>query len=293
MAQPSEAASKAARQTWLRHIADQRAFDRELAKILRDASREAERMITATIGDTVSAQLRRAQLQVAVSQLQLLSNQMWGSITPAMEAAARRAVDLGIEGVITLDAILADALADPALRTSFLEGAQSAANNVRSRLLNDIQLSPNVYRTQALSNKWVARAVNRGLALNLSSREIAKSVRGMINPNTPGGVSYAARRLARTEINNAFHTTTIRAAANEPWNEGFKWNLSSSHPRPDPCNPLAEDDHDGLGAGVFKPKNVPGKPHPQCLCYLTVVQIDDDVFIDKLVNGDYDDYLSS
>lgn len=292
MPTPSEKVAEQARRTWLKHLGDQRAFDRELAKILRDAAKEAERRIAATIGDSVSAQTRRAQLQVAVSQLQLLSNQMWGTITPAMERAAAQAVALGVEGVMALDAILIDAVGDNALRASFLEGAQNAANNIRSRLLNDIQLSPNVYRTQALANKWVDRAVNRGLALNLSSREIARSVRHLIDPSTPGGVSYASRRLARTEINNAFHTSTIRAAANEPWTEGFQWNLSSSHPRPDVCNDFADTDHDGLGQGIFKPKNVPGKPHPQCLCYITVVQIDDDVFIDKLVNGDYDDYLS-
>lgn len=292
MPQPSSAAARSAKRTWLRHISDQRQFDRELAKILRDAAAQAERLLLATIGDNVSAAVRRAQLKTAISQLTQLSNEMWGGrITPAMTAAARTATELGIEGVLELDSILFRAVGDTGLRDSLIQSATRSADHIRSRLLNDIKLSDNVYRTQALANNWVAREINRGIALNLSARQIAANVTRMIKPGTPGGVSFAARRLARTELNNAFHTTTIRAAADDPWTEGFKWNLSGSHPRPDPCDDLAEQDSYDLGVGVFPPKAVPGKPHPQCLCYLTVVQTDDDEFIDNLVAGKYNTWL--
>lgn len=276
---------------WRGHLGAIRATDREIAAILRDAAKEAEKIIANNVSDSVSARVRRAQYRIALSQLTQLSAEMWGSITPAIQRGIDRAIEEGIKGIIDLDTILADAVADNTLRNSVIRGAERAADTVRSRLINDIRLSPKVYRTRALSQGWVAKAVNRGLALGQSADEIARSVRHMINPNTPGGVSYAAKRLARTEINNAFHTSTIRLAADDPWTAGFKWVLSDSHPRPDPCNPLAEDDHDGLGAGIFLPKNVPGKPHPQCLCYLLVIHVPEDEFIDKLIAGDYDDYI--
>jgi len=216
--EPDERIADAARRTWLRHLGDQRAFDRELRAILLDAAKSAEREIKSIITDNVSSALRMAQLRIAISKLTMISNEMWGAtISPAMIRAAEQAAQLGVEGLMAIDNILFKAVGDIDLRDSVLEAAQASANNVRSRLLNDIHLSDKVYKTQALSNKWVEQAVNRGIATNKSAREIARSVRHLIDPNVKGGVSYAARRLARTEINNAFHTTTIRAAADQPW----------------------------------------------------------------------------
>lgn len=77
-----------------------------------------------------------------------------------------------------------------------------------------------------------------------------------------------------------------------PWVEGMKWNLSESHPRPDPCDDFAKEDHDDLGPGIFKPGNVPPKPHPQCFCYVTAVMLDDEAFLDRLVEGRYDRFLN-
>ena len=276
---------------WRGHLGAIRATDREIAAILRDAAKEAEKLIANNVSDSVSARVRRAQYRIALSQLTQLSAEMWGEITPAIQRGINRAIEEGIRGIIDLDSILADSVADNALRNSVIRGSELAADTVRSRLINDIKLSPKVYRTRALSQGLVSKAVNRGLALGQSADEIARSVRHLISPNVRGGVSYAARRLARTEINNAFHTSTIRLAADDPWTAGFKWVKSDSHPRPDPCDDLADDDHDGLGPGIFKPKNVPGKPHPQCLCYLLVVHVPEDEFIDKLIAGDYDEYI--
>jgi len=47
-----------------------------------------------------------------------------------------------------------------------------------------------------------------------------------------------------------------------------------------------------MGEGVYPKDEVPRRPHPQCLCYVTHVQEDDEVFTNKLAKGDYDDYLN-
>ena len=52
------------------------------------------------------------------------------------------------------------------------------------------------------------------------------------------------------------------------------------------------DDHDNMGPGIFKKANVPGKPHPQCLCYLTTVNVDESVFIRNMKRGYYNSYMT-
>ena len=64
---------------------------------------------------------------------------------------------------------------------------------------------------------------------------------------TRGRLKYNARRLARTEINNAFREGAVQSAKRAPWVRGLKWNLSSSHPEVDICDDWASADDDGLG----------------------------------------------
>lgn len=289
---PLPEAESVARKTWLAHVGDQAAFNRELSVILADAAAEGERIILNTIGDGVGAEIRRAQYKIAVAQLQQLSTQMWaGQIDPLIAAHIAQSTDRAVDGLLAIDNLLARSLANPVLRESFLAAARNGADNVRSRILNNIALSPKVYHTQSLANKWVQQEINRGIALNRSAREIANSVKKFIRPDVRGGVSYAASRLGRTELNNAFHTTTIRASADQPWITGYKWHTSGSHPEPDECDEFADRDHDGLGRGIFEKGNAPGKPHPQCLCYITTISVSDEEFAESLVAGRYDKYL--
>lgn len=293
MSQPTSAQERAAQRTWRAHLRDLRSFDAELNSILTDAAREADRMLRNLLPDTgIGAQVRRAQLQVAANAIrEFQANLFNGPITEAMRRAIERTSFTAFDGIMTLNRLLLEADMPISLSESFEWSARRAAEHLRSRLINNIDLSPRVYRTRALSQRWVQREINRGLALGRSADEIARSVRALISPSVRGGVDYAARRLGRTEINNAFHTTTIRMASNQPWTEGFKWMLSDSHTRPDPCDTYAKEDHDDLGDGVFAKGNVPGKPHPQCLCYLVVVTVGEDEFLNNLVGGRYDRFL--
>lgn len=178
----------------------------------------------------------------------------------------------------------------PTAQAQMLEMAEAAAQNVVSRYMAEVPLSPRVWDNKALSRRMIDREIHQAISRGESAKQLAARVRHLINPRTPGGISYAAMRLARTEINNAFHVTTIRSTARFPWVDGYEWNLSGSHPRHDVCDELAEKDHSGLGKGVFAKENVPFKPHPQCLCYLTVQQWDEDEFLDKLTSGELDEW---
>lgn len=273
-------------------------FDSEMRKILEDAAKESQRLIRNLPDRTFSERIRISQFRRNKGAIDKVIKEFWSNAGGVIQSRLIGASDISVG----MSDEIARALGQAARSSRKLAGSQrlidsfeSAAfrgvENVQSRLMNDIHLSPRVYRNRALTIGQVDSAVNRGIVLNKSAKEIAKSVYGLISSRTPGGASFAAMRLGRTELNNAFHITQTRSYAEQPWITGVKWSLSGSHPRPDACDDYANGDHDGLGRGVFKKGDVPGKPHPQCLCYITAITIDRDDFVDDLISGKFDAYI--
>lgn len=294
MAQPAEFNRRISRSAYLDHLRSQRVARSEIASILLDASDEAQQMAARLLPDAgVGQDIRRAQLNVLTRELRNQQEEIWRGVQRTMTRGVRDASAAAVEGQATLAEYLTRAGAPPQLQNQFIMAARGSAENVRSKLLNDIDLSPAVYRNQQRVIDQVNRQVSRGIAQNLSAREMADGVKRFVSPNVRGGVDYAAMRLARTEINNAFHATSVRSYADSPFVEAVKWELSASHPRPDDCDDLAETDDDRLGVGVYRPQNVPFKPHPQCLCYTTTVTPSRDKFLDNLMSGSYDGWLRS
>lgn len=288
---PDEEVQRIFRRTYLGHLTDQRAFDRELSAILRDAARESQRILANGLPDGagVGERVRRAQAQQALNAMRRMQSELYTTVNARLRSSIEATTAGAVEGLMEVNALLGEGFT-ASVRDSFLSSSRYRLEVVRSRLVNDIPLSRRVYKTKALSDKWVERAVNRGILQGKSAAEIARDVRTMISPNTPGGVRYAAQRLARTELNNAFHTTTVRASQ-APWIEGMKWYTSGSHPRPDECDEYATSNPDNLGEGVYKPSNVPGKPHPQCLCWVAAVTVSREDFVDSFLAGSYDSWL--
>lgn len=275
--------SSVRREPIARYANIQRLNDEDFRALLRDASKEAER-IAQSAGD-----VRRAQLDLARHQQQL-----WRSVGDSTRVAIGDGVDAAADSVSYLNSIMMGATGGSTRfwQHSMLAQARSGIDSFISRTSNGVPLAERVYKGQAWSNDLINRKVNGLLLSGASAKEIARSVAGLIDPATPGGVSYAAMRLGRTELNNAFHTTTVRLAQEQPWIEGMQWNLSSSHPEGDECDDYAFKVHwRGHGQGVFKTSEVPSKPHPQCLCYVTPVVPDDDVIAKRFANGDYDGYV--
>lgn len=127
-------------------------------------------------------------------------------------------------------------------------------------------------------------------------REVQVPYTYRMGPNDPpdGSVAYNALRWARTEMTHMFHKGTVESAKNAPWLTGFKWVLSNTHAfrlskwsRPgakgqgrklkkaifrDICDTWAEQDIDGLGAGVYRPdgSTLPTE-HPNGMC--TIVKV--------------------
>jgi hypothetical protein len=257
-------------------------FSGHLNAMLKDAARHSGKLVDEAMkvhDPSISMLIRRQQYAESQLALQQVQADLWGGVDRTTKRGIAQAAERADAMWSEVNARLASALPGT-VRAEFQATARHAVENIKSRYINSIDLSPTVYKNQLLSNGMVDRAVNRGILLNKSAAEIARDVRSLIQPDVQGGVSYAAKRLGRTELNNAFHTTTIRSAAAQPWVEGMDWHLSGSHPRTDICNEYA--DH-----GTYPSRLVPDKPHPQCLCYVTAVTPSDKEFLDKLMDGDY------
>jgi hypothetical protein len=265
----------------------------EMNQILTDGAQEAERLIPKLLEKhATGATVKAAQLRLVLRELKVMQSALWGDLgrvtRSGVEAATLQAAD-GAEDV--LFRVLGKAGVDTKVwRDSWREQARQGIAAVLAKAQNGIPLSRAVYKTQALAQGFVDRKVQQGLLLGMNAKAIAKSVKDLIRPDVKGGVSYAAHRLARTEINNAYKTSQENRYADEPWTRGMRWNLSKSHPAPDICNLLAERDSHDLGAGVYPVGQRP-QSHPNCLCYLTPEQVDEDEFVDRFVAGEYNAYL--
>lgn len=280
------------------YVKAQRDLDKQIAGILRGAATRARGIRDLLEGsDKVSAVIRRQQMAMASDLLDQISAEMWPAIESSVSSGLVGASDIAIGAQTDMLSTLIEMGVGRSrariLAESFTDAARAAAEQVRSRLINNIPISRDVVRNAKVVRAQLNEALNHGIALGNSARQIAAEVVDLINPATPGGARFAALRIGRTELNNAFHTTTIRAVADQPWVDGVKWVLSESHPRPDECNQYAADDHAGLGAGIFPRDSVPGKPHPQCLCYTTVITVEPDQFAEQLLSGRYNRFLVS
>lgn len=264
--------------------------DDELIKLLAEAADNARREAQALAKG--GRAMRSAEYALRARALHQSMRQVWEGVGYLTIFGERQVADAAISAADALKKAYSKQLPD--FTDVMLDyQARSGIDSFISRRENTLPLSRRVYGNMDLWTKKIDRAINLALLQGKSAAEIAKDVEKFINPNVMGGVKYSAMRLGRTELANAFHLTTIRYTREMPWVQGYKWNKSSSHKRGDICDQYADDDHDGLGAGVFKKANVPGKPHPQCMCYLTIVSMTEAQFIKAFKAGRFNSYMNS
>ncbi len=267
-------------------------MDVELNRVLELAARQSSsrvRQLKLREGDSIGARVRVAQLSAVLAELADIQQSTWTTgIGPIIRRSYAKAHDAALKSFKAVEDLLAQATGSTGreLIKSFQLQAQRGLELDRLRRARD--LSPRVYKNAALSSGAVERQIRSGIIQGLSVRELADSVKKYISPSTPGGVAYAAKRLARTEINNAFHEAQ-KIEGEAPWVRGVQWNLSNSHPakrgtgKPDKCDIYAKADPFDLGRGVYPADQVPDKPHPQCLCYMTHQTVSDEEMLDLIV----------
>lgn len=137
------------------------------------------------------------------------------------------------------------------------------ANKIASQLTQYLKNPDKVFRrvrdpkTGLLKLSSPAKKYNPGIGINRSS--------------------YGnALRMARTEINMAYHHSDYLRRRNQPFTIGVRVHLSNAHPKPDICDHMKGDYPKGFLFSGW---------HPQCLCYTTAKQIPKKDFI-KLLNNE-------
>ena len=265
----------------------------EMNAMLTDGAQEADRLIPKLLEKhTTGGKVKAAQLALVHRELKVAQSALWGDLGRATrEGVEEGYLKAGDGPNDVLLSVFKKAGANPApFLAAWQQQAKQGIDAVLAKSKNGIPLSRAVYKTQAWASGLVNRKVSQGLLLGMNAKAIAKSVKDLINPNVAGGVSYAAHRLARTEINHAYQTSQAERYADEPWTRGMRWNLSGSHPKPDICNELAVRDKYDLGPGVYPVGQRPDS-HPNCMCYQTPEQLSEEDFIENFLKGDYNAYL--
>jgi hypothetical protein len=283
---------------WLtRYLRLQQRYDVKVDELLRDAAAEAERELAGLAGIGPSAVVRSATILQAVTAISQALSGVWMEMGDLVRAGQADARAVALKMAFDWDRVLLYSVIEPgrraAMKSSLVEGARFNVEAALARVyMSRLPLAEQVYKTAEMTRGWVEHRVTTSIARGRTVDQLAKDVRAFINPATRGGASYAARRLARTEINNAYHAVIVVHNEDKPWVNGMRWNLSGSHPTVDICDTLARNDAHGMGRGVFPRTGVPRKPHPQCLCYITPRTMSNDQFVKAWRAGTFRDYVA-
>lgn len=268
-------------------------YDAIMATALLDAADDASRRITELVGkEEIGSATRRYQLQLARKSIRqtikLLFSDLYTTIQQGQKDSALAALEAGwVDDRRVLNRLFQNRNDRGRWEDSMRQGATRGVQAMMTRILGTSRpLSQRVYHTRSLANGSIDRIINSNLATGGSPYELAKTVRSSIRPDTPGGVGYAAKRLGRTEVNNAFHAQAINDVQDKPWVNSVRWHLSKVHkPNPgDLCEVYSQQ-------GLFGTDDVPVKPHPQCMCYTTPELDDWDTVESNIIAGLYDDYI--
>jgi hypothetical protein len=276
----------------------QQRFDTSVSVMLEQAARDIRTRVAA-LPRTPSGTVRAAQLNAVLAQISVLNERVWNSsLLDEILAGNGQAMQLAQKSMETLNRFLLGNLPSDiaqAVSDSLSATAQAGIRSAVARVPR--ALSDSVWNNSQLANGKIESLIRSGLVAGLSARELSQTVYRFASPTTPGGQSYAAMRLARTEINNAFHEQQ-KAQGSQIGVLGTKWNLSGSHPENDECDDYANHrDSDvarrlgALAKGVFPPGEVPNKPHPHCFCFLSYVTMTPREFSDAMMSGLFDDEL--
>lgn len=264
-------AAESLRREWLVPLTKQLGiYDRDVAKILSKALDDIDDHISDLIAKNgVGARVRESQLRESRALIHKLLDEIYKSNFNLIKTHQAKVAELA-----ALIGLKKDHKVFQQMGLSKEEEAELAAaavamasrniEAVMARRTKSRKLIKTVDSSKKYAYSMVERRIDSGLAKGDSAADIAKDIRGLLDPATPGGVSYAAKRLGRTEIVNAFHAQSKEDSIGKPWIESVTWNLSKSHPTGSGC--LCEK---YARTSKFKPEKVPDKPHPQCLCYIT------------------------
>lgn len=166
-----------------------------------------------------------------------------------------------------------------------LKPLQSAISEARKQV---DKLSQNHAPTVAMKTAYKALI---DACEKFESDAIDRTVEMAMNERT----RYYAERITRTEMTRAYADGVFAKTLDDDEVIGYRWRLSSNHPRFDICDIYAHVDFYNMGAGIYPKSAFPSIPaHPHCRCSPAPVYsgtLDEDVSESDFSDDDLNDYL--
>lgn len=224
-----------------------------------------------------------------------LSTRVWGNnrrLGRRMAKAIQQSIRAGesmtraaerIQALVPISEAPANLVTLPKHISDLRDAAKSAAR----------QGDPNVY--QAVAKRYAKRIERLGSAAGdaYSIRSATNQLVRELESAKPDQIDrvvqrymterarFQAQRVVRNETLEAYRESYIKSTEGKEYVKGYRWELSSNHPRPDECDTYAAQDLYGLGPGGYPPGEVPPTPHPLDMCTQVAI-IDRDHFKRKL-----------
>ncbi len=237
--------------------------------------------------------LRRAHQEALAKVLDNAVNSLRDGLTGTVTQGIQGAVHAATSGPEEVTkGVLAGAFHPAEVKWMFASINERAVKSLLTRTRHGLKLSARVWRIGKDARQNIRRVVEDGVTRGLDSRKLARQVQQYVQPDVwtamkqetrrnlgvSSNVSFEAMRLARTEVNNAFHEGTVNAYAAIPSARGAYWRLSGAHPLPDICDEYASHN----GNGLWAEGEVPARPHPACMCVICAAMEDTEAFTQRL-----------
>ena len=267
-------------------------------KQVREVYRRAASGIRDDIVSLTPGTLRHAHLTALQAKLDRRAAQMNREVLAATHQGIWMASGAGSQGVAQVTQhMLGDAFPPPAVSRLFAGINERATLAMLARTRRDgLKISDRVWRTSEVARNSVRMIIEDAVARGQDARATARQVQQYLQPGIwkahkadvrkrlgiSKDVSYQAMRLARTEMNNAFHEGMIAANQHSPGYRGIYWRLSGVPGRvPDVCDDMAADM--SYGEPGFYPKGFePVRPHPSCRCVTIPAYENPEQFTERL-----------
>ncbi len=249
----------------------------DVRNVYRRAAEEIRKDITSLTPGT----LQQAHLTALQTALDRRANEMSKEVLAATHQGIWMASGAGGKGVTDVTVqMVKDVFPAVKVQKMFAGINERATLAMLARTRQDgLKISDRVWRTSERARNNIQRVVEDAVARGQDARTTAKQVQQYLQPGVfkphklevrqrlriDTDVSYQAMRLARTEMNNAFHEGTIAANQHSPGYLGIFWKLSGAHNVPDVCTDMAVDMSHGE-PGFYPKGREPVRPHPNCRC---------------------------
>jgi len=259
------------------------AQDKELARLYIQFAGNAKKEANLIIDKTSwSYTQKRQAVRELLKEVAKLTDDFKGILDKALIESCNLGSDVNRIILKKYSQRLGEAGVDVNLQRVLYKVPNEAMKSIYSRIGEDgLKLSDRIWILDKRTKREIERIVLEEIASGrpASDRVLEARLNKLLNPSRRviktslhgRNVSFDAARLLRTERAIAFREADRMASLKNPGIIGIQWHTTGDACAT--CSDLASGGSKGLGAGVYTPEELPGSPHPQCMCYTTDVAI--------------------